>query len=135
MLIRKYNEKDIPYINKLGSLLHDNYIFSLDDFSDCLVIEVDRKIIGFIIYSEIYERAEIVDIIIEPAYRNKGYAKSLIKRFLDVLNKSVNNVTLEVNSSNINAINLYKKLGFEIVAIRKKYYDGKDGYLMKKDLR
>ncbi len=135
MLIRKYIEKDIPYINKLGALLHDNYIFSLDNFSDCLVIEDYEKFIGFIIYSEIYERAEIVDIIIDPMYRNEGYAKRLIKYFLNILNKLVNNVTLEVNSSNINAINLYKKEGFEIVAIRKKYYDGNDGYLMKKDLR
>lgn len=135
MLIRKFTKEDIHSINKLGVLLHGNYKFSLDNFSYCLVINNDDCFIGFLIYSEIYERAEIVDIIIEPDHRKKGYATLLINHFFNILNVNITNITLEVNSLNHAAINLYKKHGFEIVATRKKYYNGTDAYLMKKELR
>jgi len=46
------------------------------------------------------------------------------------LNDSVETVTLEVAVNNEAAINLYKKFGFEIIHIRKKYYNGIDAYLM-----
>ena len=45
------------------------------------------------------------------------------------------NITLEVRVSNVVAINLYKSVGFNIVATRKKYYEnGEDAYLMLKEL-
>lgn len=71
MLIRNYIKEDINNINKLGRLLHNNYDFSLDDFSFCKVITEDNNIIGFVIYSVIYERAEIIDIVIEPKKEKK----------------------------------------------------------------
>lgn len=136
MIIRNYNKTDINKISSLGSLLHDNYKFILDGFSKCLVIEEDDNLIGYVIYSIIYERAEIVDIVIDPLYRNNKYGYKLLSNCIDdiMLSKAIN-ITLEVNENNEPAIRLYQKLGFEICAIRKNYYDNYDGYLMKKDLR
>ena len=45
------------------------------------------------------------------------------------------NITLEVNKTNEIAIGLYKSIGFSVVATRKGYYEGSDGYLMEMDLR
>ena len=39
-------------------------------------------------------------------------------------------ITLEVVTDNIPAIKLYEKFGFEIINVRKKYFNGKDSYLM-----
>ena len=36
---------------------------------------------------------------------------------------------------NKNAINLYEKLGFEKIAVRKNYYKDSDGILMLKEVR
>lgn len=136
MLIRNYNENDINCITNLGKKLHKNYDFNLDSFSNCLVIEETNILIGFIIYSIIYERAEIVDIIIDDSFRGNGYGYTLLNKAIEIINnKNVLNITLEVNKNNLSAINLYKKVGFEICAERKNYYEGQDGYLMKKDLR
>lgn len=136
MLIRNYKNDDINKINELGSLLHEKYEFSVDEFSNCLIIEESNDIIGFVIYSIIYERSEIIDIIIDPKKRHNGYGFKLLNYAIDVIIKNnCENITLEVNSLNVAAINLYKKLGFKIVATRKKYYNGNDGFLMKKDLR
>ena len=42
---------------------------------------------------------------------------------------------LEVNTENIAAINLYKKFNFEIINTRKKYYEGKDAYIMERRIK
>lgn len=136
MLIRNYKNEDVNEINKLGRLLHKKYCFSIDGFSNCIVIEESKEIIGFIIYSIIYERSEIIDIIIDPTKRGQGYGSKLLNQAINVINENnCENITLEVNSLNNAAINLYKKFGFNVVAVRKKYYNENDGYLMKKDLR
>ena len=131
MIIRKYESSDKEEINKLGCFLHDNYTISLDTFSNCIVLEEDKKIIGFITYSIIYERAEVIDIIIESPYRNKGYGKILLNNAIsDIKENNCINITLEVNEKNIAAINLYKSLGFDIIAKRNNYYKDNDAYLM-----
>lgn len=136
MKIRNYIKEDIKNINSLGLLLHDNYNFSMDSFSNAFVIYEENEFIGFIVYSIIYERAEIIDIIIDPNYRMKGYANKLLEYTIEKIKENnCDNITLEVKEGNISAINLYKKHGFDICAVRKNYYNNKDGYLMKKDLR
>lgn len=136
MRIRNYNKDDYSYINKLGSLLHNDYKYKEDEFLSCLVCEENGKVIGFITYVIIYERAEIIDIIIDLDYRKKGYGFNLLKSAIAEIKKhDVENITLEVNSNNVSAIKLYEKHGFKVVAIRRKYYGDNDAYLMKKDLR
>ena len=133
-MIKDYTNKDILDIEILRKKLHNNYKFSLDTFSKCKVLEINNSIIGFITYSIIYDRAEIIDIIIKEEFRNKGYAKKLIEEVIvELKNNQCKNITLEVNEKNP-AVKFYKKIGFEIVSIRKGYYNGQDGYLMEKKL-
>ena len=47
----------------------------------------------------------------------------------------IETIDLEVNSLNKKAINLYQKYGFKTVSIRKKYYNGIDGFLMLKEVK
>ena len=71
---------------------------------------------------------------IKEEFRNKGYAKKLIEEVIvELKNNQCKNITLEVNEKNP-AVKFYKKIGFEIVSIRKGYYNGQDGYLMEKKL-
>ena len=63
----------------------------------------------------------IVMICIHPKYRGKGLSKKLIeKHFDDNKNKTV---CLNTRRSNINAYQLYKKMGYEQIAfIKNKYF-------------
>ena len=45
-------------------------------------------------------------------------------------NEKKENISLEVNENNISARNLYEKYKFEIVGMRKKYYNGKDNAII-----
>lgn len=134
--IRKYKNEDIVPITRLGKELHDGFKFKLDVFSNCLVLEENKRVIGFIIYSVIYDRAEIVDIIINPLYRIKGYGSKLLKYAINKIKESgCLNVTLEVSCNNLPALRLYENIGFIVETKRKRYYGNTDGYLMKLDLR
>ena len=55
--------------------------------------------------------------------RRKGYGESLLRHLMD-LGKALGytRVTLEVRPSNLPALSLYRKLGFQVVARRKGYY-------------
>jgi len=65
-------------------------------------------------------------LVIEK-YRRKKIASILIDKMLE---ENINDISLEVNVNNNEAIQLYKKYGFEIVSKRKNYYQNEDAYLM-----
>ncbi len=120
--LSKYNS-DILYIEELYKDLDNN------PFGNYLLLVEDNEIIGYLYYSDIYDRVEINQIEIKTNHRRNGKATMLMHKLIDDTNKSI---TLEVNKNNIPALNLYKKFDFNEVAIRKNYYNGVDGILMER---
>ncbi|MDY3800606.1 MAG: GNAT family N-acetyltransferase [Bacilli bacterium] len=110
-------------------------IDDISKFNKYLIYSIDDKNIGFIDFSFIYDRIELNYIYVEKSYRNKNIASKLMDKLIEfaIDNKCIN-ITLEVDESNDAAINLYKKYGFTIATIRKKYYGKNDGYLMIREM-
>ena len=110
-------------------------INDINDFNKYLIYSIDDKNIGFVDFSFIYDRIELNYIYVEKSYRNKNIASKLMDKLIEfaIDNKCIN-ITLEVDESNDAAINLYKKYGFTIATIRKKYYGKNDGYLMIREM-
>lgn len=104
-------------------------IIDSDPFSKAIIYLEDNKIVGFLNYSVIYERAEINYIFVIESYRGKKIASKMLD-FMIQSCKICDNITLEVRESNNVAISLYKKFGFKEVAIRDNYYNNEDGILM-----
>lgn len=98
-------------------------------FGKYLFLQENDSVIGYIYYSDIYERAEINQFEIETFHRNCGKGKKLLKKLIDIVDK---NITLEVREDNLSAICVYKQLGFVEKAIRKNYYGNKNGLLMER---
>lgn len=98
-------------------------------FAKFLVLKENNEIIGYIYYSDIYERAEINQFEINDMHRNCGKGNLLLKKMIESVEKDI---TLEVRENNIPAIRLYEKNNFEKKAIRKGYYNGIDGILMER---
>ena len=115
------NVKDfnVEYLNKENPFLK-NYIYIVDD-----------NPIGLISYSLIYDRIELEYIWVKEEYRKHGIASKLMDK---MLLEDVKNITLEVRTLNVSAINLYKKYGFKIVSVRDKYYGSDDAYLMIREM-
>lgn len=100
-----------------------------------LVYEQNNEIIGLLCYSILYDRAELNYILVLKKYRNQGIALQLMNQLEHQLKvNGVVNITLEVEQQNVSALTLYQKLGYKKVAERKGYYQGRDGFLMLKEL-
>ena len=119
------NEIDNSFINK-DYLLAE---FDNNPYAKVLFLKEKGKVIGYIYYSDIYERAEINQFEIENIHRNSGKGNLLLKEMINTVNKDI---TLEVREDNTPAIKLYEKNGFIKKATRKGYYNGVDGILMER---
>ena len=119
------NEVDNSFINKdyLENELKNN------PYAKVLLLKEDNKVIGYIYYSDIYERVEINQFEIDESYRNKGNGNLLLQAMINKVNKDI---TLEVREDNTYAIKVYEKNGFIKTATRKGYYNGVDGILMER---
>ena len=114
-----------------NSFISKEYIkeeLSNNPFGKVLVLKED-EIIGYIYYSDIYDRAEINQFEIDPIHRNCGKGDLLLKYLINLVKKDI---TLEVREDNTPAIHVYEKNGFIKRAIRKGYYNGIDGILMER---
>ena len=128
-MIEKVNDLDLvlPFIRKYFL----NFRYDSNPYERMFCYKKNNKIIGFISYSIIYERAELNYIVVDEEYRRKGIAQKLLDFVLaDLKNNMVENFSLEVNVNNKNAISFYLKNGFEIKATRSNYYEDGDAYLM-----
>lgn len=108
----------------------------LNSQNSCYIVALlNNEIVGFAGIKFIVNEADIMNIVTKKTFRNKGIGKLLLENLIQ-LAKSLNltSITLEVNEENAPAIHLYKKFGFEILGIRKNYYQNKDGIIMTKKL-
>ena len=129
-MIRTLQLSDINEVNLL--LSEFNYSISEksfeNDFFRAIVYE-NAGIKGVIVYDLLYDRIEIEYIIVDKKYRENGIGTKLLN---ELEKHNIENITLEVKESNLNAIEFYKKNGFMIATIRKNYYGNEEGYLMLK---
>lgn len=97
------------------------------------------KLVGFINYMITFNSATISQIAVTEKYRKQGIATSLFEKMVSTFIKSgddaVEFITLEVRESNDKALSFYKKMGFDIINIKKNYYaDGENAIYMVKGL-
>ena len=133
------NDNDI---DQLESLVKNSFSYDLKEdltnnfFSKYFIYEENNNIIGFINYSDLYDRFELNYIYVKEEFRNNKIASKLMTYFINIgMGKNIDNITLEVSIDNEIAICLYKKYNFKEVAIRKNYYNGVDGILMERMMK
>lgn len=85
--------------------------------------KLDNKIIGYIGLELLVDHADITIVAVDINYRKKQIATNLIQEALRICSSlKLDNIFLEVRSSNIGAISLYEKVGFQRISKREKYY-------------
>ena len=101
------------------------FISSMEVGHYSMVLQEDKEILGFAIYSPIIPESHLLNIAIHPVHQGKGLGDKLLQQVI-FQNKTigVKVISLEVRVSNLAAINLYKKRGFYKDAIRQNYYSG-----------
>lgn len=152
--IRPFNPSDLDSVMRINrECLPENYasLFFINLFkrfpATFLVAETDGDIVGYIMCRietgvpsfkilGITKKGHVISIAVLPDYHRKGIGYSLIDQATKAMTSyKAKECYLEVRESNLPAVKLYKKLGFEIArTIRNYYADGEDAYLMAKPL-
>tara|TARA_B100001113_G_C21051090_1_gene596785 strand:- start:622 stop:1068 length:447 start_codon:yes stop_codon:yes gene_type:complete len=100
------------------------------EHSEVSVLEINKKIIGYIFQRKILDDNHIINLAIDIPYQHKGYGRFLLMKILEK-DKNDTNVFLEVKEANLPAIKLYIDLGFEEVDRKDRYYsDGSNAIFM-----
>jgi ribosomal-protein-alanine acetyltransferase len=97
------------------------------------VTRVGGVVSGYIVSWMVYDEIHILNIAVHPDFRRMGLGEGLLKDCLDhFFRKGAKHAILEVRRGNLEAQKLYRKLGFESIGVRRKYYTdtGEDAVVM-----
>ncbi len=141
-MIRDIEKSDLANIAKMHE---ENFIdhWSFDMLSESFsqktfvggVEILENEIACTVMFSRIFDEAELLSIVTKKDFRQKGLAENLLNTYIGKLAESeVKKIFLEVRESNLSAINLYSKLGFNKFYERKKYYGEETAIIMVKEL-
>ena len=100
------------------------------------LLDKDKEIKGYVFATVVLDEVNIDRVAVREKYRSHHVATELIGETEKLLkDRGVTNVYLEVRRSNVHAKNLYERLGFKVVGVREKYYEGvEDAFVMYKQL-
>ncbi len=80
-------------------------------------------LVGYAFVSRYVDAWHVMNVAVATRYRRRGIAVALLGRLFDVTSSDPRRgYTLEVRVSNVGAIALYEKLGFEARGVRRGYY-------------
>ena len=81
------------------------------------------EVVGYLNLYLIAQEGHLLNLAIHPAWRRQGLASAILSHTIEHLRqRQALQLFLEVREKNQSAIRLYRKLGFEVVGKRKKYY-------------
>jgi ribosomal-protein-alanine acetyltransferase len=96
-------------------------------------LQISPTLIGVGCLWAILEEAHIIMLAIHPSFQRQGLGQALLLALLkSACDRQLERSTLEVRSSNLAAVDLYKKFGFKEAGRRKRYYEetGEDALVM-----
>ena len=114
--------------NMLNSGFDGGRLFAFGVFNE-------QQLVGVITFSLGVDDADIEGVVVDKNYRGKGLAQSLIESAHSFIKeKGIQKVLLEVRQTNTPAINLYQKVGYKQISVRKNYYsDGENALVLIKE--
>ena len=101
------------------------------------LVAVDNdRVAGYVGSQSVMGEADMMNLAVDPEYRRMGVGNRLVEMLIDALSEeAVHSLTLEVRASNVGAISLYEKMGFQQVGRRPGYYSNpkEDALILRKE--
>jgi len=104
--------------------------------SICLGAFEGEQLIGYVVNSRYVDAWHVMNVAVDPDFQHRGMATRLLERLFELTSGDQRRgYTLEVRVSNLDAIRLYERLGFQRHGIRRGYYtdNREDALIMWKD--
>jgi ribosomal-protein-alanine N-acetyltransferase len=100
-----------------------NFRDSVNAGYDCWVACADGRVIGYAVLMVALDEAHLLNIAIAAGWQNQGLGRTFLEFVLGVARGAKCQIVyLEVRPSNLSARHLYRKMGFQQIAIRPSYY-------------
>ncbi len=92
--------------------------------SICLGAFEGDQLVGYVVNARYVDAWHVMNVAVDPDFQRRGIATRLLSRLFELTadDEDGRGYTLEVRVSNVDAIRLYEKLGFERRGIRRGYY-------------
>ena len=152
--LRRFKPSDLEGVIRINrECLPENYttLFFMNLYKrfpeTYIVAETNGEIVGYIMCRietgipsfkllGIRKKGHVISIAVLPRHQQKGIGYALMREATQAMvNYKAKECYLEVRESNLPAVGLYKKLGFDIArTIRKYYADGENAIVMTKKL-
>jgi ribosomal-protein-alanine N-acetyltransferase len=95
---------------------------------DCWTVTYDEAVIGYAVLMIALDEAHLLNIAVAPEWQNQGLGRAFLAHMVQVARDAACQIVyLEVRPSNLAARHLYRKLGFQQIAIRPEYYPAPSG--------
>jgi len=111
--------------------------------SGCRVVRAtapagDEALIAYLFYRFIADEVHIYRIAVSPEWRRQGIGSQLVGECLQgARHRGMTAAVLEVRPSNTDAVALYRRFGFQVIATRPGYYTDRreDALILKLDMK
>jgi [ribosomal protein S18]-alanine N-acetyltransferase len=97
----------------------------------CLAATTDQGLAGYLVCSRYADVWHLMNVAVTPDLRRQGIATTLMRDLFDAAGPDAR-YTLEVRTSNEEAIAMYRRFGFRAAGRRRRYYhdNGEDALIM-----
>ena len=131
---RRMRAADLAEVARLEKSLYE-FPWSLGNFRDsvtagydCWVVAHGEAVIGYAILMVALDEAHLLNFAVAAEWQNQGIGRVFLGHMVQVARAAgAQIVYLEVRPSNLAARHLYRKLGFQQIAIRPEYYPARHG--------
>lgn len=117
-----------------------NFVDSLQAAYDASVCLSGERVLAYWLLMHAPDASHLLNFSVEPSRQRQGLGSRLLNRLFGVLRaQRVDAVVLEVRPSNLGALALYERAGFERIGVRRGYYPAadrqrEDAIVMRRDL-
>lgn len=112
-------------INNNSTILSESSILEdlSRDNSIYFIAKIDNITVGYIAANLLYDHIDILSVLVDNEYKRNNIASTLLSYVINYAKEiNINEILLEVRTSNIPAQKLYEKFGFNKISVRKQYY-------------
>lgn len=134
--IEPMTKEDVEFVTKIEEEAYGKHHWSKSSFYDEMSNNLakyyvaktdDGEIVGYAGTWHIIDEGHITTIAVKNDYLRNHIGEAIIHRIIeDCYKNEIKYLTLEVRVSNIPAIKLYEKYGFQSLGTRKGYYQDND---------
>lgn len=131
---RAMQVEDLPAVMEIEENVYE-FPWTLGIFNDCLangylttLYIYQHKILAYSVAQYVVDECHLLNLCVVQGVRNQGLGAKMVQQQINQARKNdMGSIFLEVRASNVAAIHLYEKLGFNEIGLRRDYYPARNG--------